>query len=197
MIFHIIKENETMGDLLRKYDVEKEELISNNKHVTNWNSLLAGIKIRVPIVCEEITSHLKEVEPFIEDFYNDEEYDYQTEKEVFNNHNTMNVFENKTEVETELKNTSAIKGNVFNSEKQEIEEEKENNQQMISDNIGIQQENIEEKISNNKNLVNDNNESEKENSNARKCEQGCSCYRGNLPYQGIYYDPYTKKYYYY
>ena len=75
MIFHIIKQNESVKDLMFKYGLDKSEIASSNQHVSNWDMLVPGIKLKIPIVNERLVEHLDDVEPFIEDYYPRDEDD--------------------------------------------------------------------------------------------------------------------------
>ncbi|XMB85115.1 LysM peptidoglycan-binding domain-containing protein [Mycoplasmatota bacterium WC44] len=74
MIFHIVKQNETVKDLIFKYGLDKSEIISNNRHISDWDMLIPGVKLKIPIVNNNLYEHLEEVEPFIEDYYQKESY---------------------------------------------------------------------------------------------------------------------------
>ncbi|MCL2521839.1 MAG: hypothetical protein FWE36_03155 [Erysipelotrichales bacterium] len=69
MIIHVVKPNEKLGDILFNYKCERNELISINMHITNWEKLIAGTKLRIPMVTNEVVEILEETEPFVEDYY--------------------------------------------------------------------------------------------------------------------------------
>ncbi|XMB66179.1 LysM peptidoglycan-binding domain-containing protein [Mycoplasmatota bacterium zrk1] len=88
MIFHIVKQSDTIKDLIFKYGVDKSEIISSNQHISNWDTLIPGVKLKIPIINERLIEHLDEVEPFIEDYYSKQEDDitYGVDEQVeFNN----------------------------------------------------------------------------------------------------------------
>lgn len=69
MRFHIVRSNETVSDILTLYNLTKEELIKENKHITSWRQLVPGTKLKIPVITENVEQGIKDMEPFIEDYY--------------------------------------------------------------------------------------------------------------------------------
>ena len=110
MKFHIIRSGETIDKIMFIYSLTKDELVQNNKHIRNWNKLVPGTKIKIPIITEAIDQDILDMEPFIEEYYpkknilfdeeknNDEELDEEY-KEVFLTKNEENI-ENNNKIQT-------------------------------------------------------------------------------------------------
>lgn len=69
MRFHIVRSNETLYDIMSLYNLTKEELIKENKHITSWRNLVPGTKLKIPAIPENVEQGIKDMEPFIEDYY--------------------------------------------------------------------------------------------------------------------------------
>ena len=69
MIIHIVREGETIRKIIAHYEVSENDLLSENRHITDWYHLVPGMKIRIPLLNEETLEVLEETEPFIEDYY--------------------------------------------------------------------------------------------------------------------------------
>lgn len=69
MRFHIVSMGETMERIMALYELNQDELIAENKHIKVWNKLVPGTKLRIPTITETIEQDIKEMEPFIEDYY--------------------------------------------------------------------------------------------------------------------------------
>ena len=65
MIIHIIKNNESVKQILSTYNISIEELKLYNKHITDFNNLLCGMKLKIPLITEEIEQVLDYSEGFI------------------------------------------------------------------------------------------------------------------------------------
>lgn len=70
MIIHIVKNNETIDDIINAYHVSIDEIRINNSHVTDFRNLVGGIKLRIPIITEETEQILSKTEGFIASYYN-------------------------------------------------------------------------------------------------------------------------------
>ncbi|HOA63572.1 MAG TPA: LysM domain-containing protein [Bacilli bacterium] len=104
MRFHIVRSNETVGHILELYNITKEELMKENKHITSWQNLIPGTKLRIPVITENVEQHVKEMEPFIEDYYpklkpytinknnhNKDNDNHNNYNNHFNNNNNYNI----------------------------------------------------------------------------------------------------------
>lgn len=69
MNYHIIRTGESLEKIAYGYNLDIEEITRINKHITNWQKLIPGTKIRLPEISNQLTMELDEVEPFIEDYY--------------------------------------------------------------------------------------------------------------------------------
>jgi len=69
MKFHIVRNNETLDDVLFLYNVTKDELIEENQHIKMWNKIIPGTKLKIPPITEAIEQDISDMEPFIEDYY--------------------------------------------------------------------------------------------------------------------------------
>lgn len=69
MRFHIVRSNETLYDIMSLYNLTKEEIIKENKHITSWRNLVPGTKLKIPAIPESVEQGIKDMEPFIEDYY--------------------------------------------------------------------------------------------------------------------------------
>lgn len=69
MKFHILRNNEKISDILFMYNISLDELKENNKHISKWDNILPGTKLRLPVITKNDDLELMELEPFIEDYY--------------------------------------------------------------------------------------------------------------------------------
>lgn len=69
MIIHIVRENERISDILRNYNISIDDLKTNNLHVTDFNHLTPGMKLRIPDLNQETIQILNEVEPLVSNYY--------------------------------------------------------------------------------------------------------------------------------
>ncbi len=68
MRIHIIRNGEVLNDILQNYSISKDDLVSNNKHITDFDSLVAGMKLKIPFLNQETMQILESSEPFIKDY---------------------------------------------------------------------------------------------------------------------------------
>ena len=69
MNYHIIRSGENIEKIAYGYNVDIEEITRINKHISNWQKLVPGTKIKLPEISNQLAMELDEVEPFIEDYY--------------------------------------------------------------------------------------------------------------------------------
>ena len=69
MNYHIVRTNDKLETILNLYNLNVNELTDLNKHISNWNNLIPGTRIKLPIISESLTEELNDIEPFIEDYY--------------------------------------------------------------------------------------------------------------------------------
>lgn len=69
MKFHIVRNRETLEDILYIYNLKKDELIENNKHIRVWDKLIPGTKLKIPSIPDAVDMEVTDMEPFVEDYY--------------------------------------------------------------------------------------------------------------------------------
>lgn len=69
MIIHIVKNNESLQNIMDLYHVSYEEIISYNAHITDFRNLICGMKVKVPLLSEEVEQILNYSEGFITPYY--------------------------------------------------------------------------------------------------------------------------------
>lgn len=69
MIIHIVRNNETVNEILDNYHLTINDLRTNNQHVTDFKNIQSGTKLKIPFLSEENKQILKTSEPFIQDYY--------------------------------------------------------------------------------------------------------------------------------
>ncbi len=107
--YHIVQVNEKIKDISKKYNISLEEIVKFNRHINNIDSIVPGMKIRLPILSDEVNDELKEnfldidkYYPKIEDFK-----DVKIEKKNVDNSETNEYVdtENSEEIPTTLNQT--------------------------------------------------------------------------------------------
>lgn len=89
MKFHIVRSGETLEQILFIYELTKDELFENNKHIRNWSKLIPGTKLKIPVITEAIDQDILEIEPFITEYY--------PSKDILNEINTEDEIKEKSE----------------------------------------------------------------------------------------------------
>ncbi|MDE6660237.1 MAG: LysM domain-containing protein [Anaeroplasmataceae bacterium] len=69
MLEHIVKNGESIYDILNMYHIELEELKDLNLHITDFYNLASGMKIKVPVINKEIEQILENTESFVQKYY--------------------------------------------------------------------------------------------------------------------------------
>ena len=69
MKFHIVQMGETIEEIIFLYNLNKNELMEENRHIKKWDKLIPGTKLKIPVITEIIDEEVMEIEPFIEDYY--------------------------------------------------------------------------------------------------------------------------------
>ena len=69
MLDHIVKNGETVHDILNMYHLELEELVNTNLHITDFNNLVSGMKIKIPLLTNEVEQILENTESFVQRYY--------------------------------------------------------------------------------------------------------------------------------
>ncbi len=81
MNYHIVRTGESLDKIAYGYNLDIEEITRINKHISNFQKLIPGTKIKLPEISNELAEELDEVEPFIEDYYPKIEIPVPEEKE--------------------------------------------------------------------------------------------------------------------
>ena len=63
MKFHIVRTGETVEDILFLYNLTKDELVEENRHIRVWDRLIPGTKLKIPPLTEAIEDDVSEMEP--------------------------------------------------------------------------------------------------------------------------------------
>ena len=69
MLIHIVRPNENISKIANCYHCEVEDIVSNNKHITDYQKLAPGTKLKIPFITKEKKETLEETESFISDYY--------------------------------------------------------------------------------------------------------------------------------
>ncbi len=69
MLEHIVKNHETLEDILNMYHLGVDELKNANLHITDFNHLASGMKIKIPLLTEEVEQVLETTESFVKRYY--------------------------------------------------------------------------------------------------------------------------------
>ena len=112
MKFHIVSSRENINKIAFLYNVEVEEIQKENRHIRNWDNLIPGTKLKIPVLSENLINEFNDFEPFIEDYYPKYDLNEKIEEEIY-----TKVDEDMIE---EVSNDEYISSN---NEKEEIKEE--------------------------------------------------------------------------
>lgn len=69
MKFHIVRNGETLKDILFIYNLTPDEIKEQNRHIRVWDKLIPGTKLKIPSITEAVEQDVSEMEPFVEDYY--------------------------------------------------------------------------------------------------------------------------------
>lgn len=69
MLEHIVKNGESIYDILNMYHIELDELKDLNLHITDFYNLASGMKIKVPVITKEVEQILENTESFVQKYY--------------------------------------------------------------------------------------------------------------------------------
>ena len=69
MLEHIVKNGERIEQIISLYRVNLDTVKSYNLHITDFNNLLCGMKIKIPLINEEIEQILENTESFVKEYY--------------------------------------------------------------------------------------------------------------------------------
>lgn len=90
MIEHIVKQNERITDILNNYHLTFEDIKKHNTHITDFNNLIGGTKLLIPLMKQEVVQILDKTEVFVKKYYpkiteDIIPYTYETKEEVNEN----------------------------------------------------------------------------------------------------------------
>lgn len=112
MKFHIVRDGETIREIMFLYSITEDELKEENRHIRSWDRLIPGIKLKIPALCESDDNDILQMEPFIEDYY---------PKDI--------NLESQEEKEEIIEDYNIIEKEIVVDEKKEYEEEEDNKDQ--------------------------------------------------------------------
>lgn len=69
MNYHIVRTNDKLNTIINLYNLTIDEVKDLNKHISNWDNLIPGTRIKLPVISEAVADELNDIEPFIEDYY--------------------------------------------------------------------------------------------------------------------------------
>ncbi len=69
MKFHIVRDGETIRDIMFLYSVTEDELKEDNRHIRVWDRLIPGTKLKITPITITDDEDITQMEPFIEDYY--------------------------------------------------------------------------------------------------------------------------------
>lgn len=107
MLLHIVKNGEVVEQILQMYHLEFEELQHANLHISNLRNIQPGMKIKIPLLNEEVEQILEKTETFVQSYYPKIEQTISEVPEPIETKKTLNVVEkqeNLEEVEQEKAN---------------------------------------------------------------------------------------------
>lgn len=103
MFIHIVHQNENIHLIADRYRVSVNDIMAINRHITDFNHLTVGMKIKIPLLNDEVLDILEETEPFVEDYYQKNEIEESKDdlkNEDFNEKNEQTIDDNE-EIERE------------------------------------------------------------------------------------------------
>ena len=107
--FHIVRTGEDLDDILFLYNLTKDELVEENRHIRVWDKLVPGTKLKIPPITIADEQEVTDMEPFIEDYY-PKLNDVDEKEEIIFQEEEVNLIENSEKpVETELIKTIDLK----------------------------------------------------------------------------------------
>ena len=91
MLEHIVRNNETVYDILTIYNISIQELREHNLHITDFNNLHSGTKLKIPFINDSVNQILRSTESFVEDYYSKISEEMLNEIEGINFDNNDNI----------------------------------------------------------------------------------------------------------
>ena len=69
MLEHIVKNGENLKDIINVYKVSFDEVRNCNLHLTDFENIIPGMKIKIPLINEEVEQILDSTESFVMNYY--------------------------------------------------------------------------------------------------------------------------------
>lgn len=129
MNYHIVRTNDKLETIINLYNLNVNELIDLNKHISNWNNLIPGTRIKLPVISESLSEELNDIEPFIEDYY--PKIDLKRFESYDGSDNNQNIIEKveekiEDEIEDETENVEQESENIVYNKEEEKQTKKSN-----------------------------------------------------------------------
>ena len=61
MKFHIVQMGETIEEIIFLYNLTRQELTEENRHIKKWDKLIPGTKLKIPVITEAIDEEVMEI----------------------------------------------------------------------------------------------------------------------------------------
>lgn len=127
MKFHIVSSSENIKKIAFLYNMEVEEIQKENRHIRDWQNLVPGTKLKIPVLSEAVINEVNEFEPFIEDYYPKYDLNEKIDSEIYNVSNE--------EINMEVNNNEYV--SVVENDKKE---EKENKKEEVKEDFKVEDE---------------------------------------------------------
>lgn len=124
MNYHIVRTNEKLENIASLYNYTVNEIKDLNRHITSWNNLIPGTRIKLPPIPDSIVEELNDTEPFIEDYYPRIDVT-KYESNEYNDYKNINT--NKLDNNDIINSNEQIVTNeyIYNKEEEKVEEPKD------------------------------------------------------------------------
>lgn len=106
---HVVKSGENLNKIAYGYQLKPIEIQKINKHISNWEKLIPGTKIKLPEISDQVNEEINEVEPFIEDYYPKVELPKVEEEIVIENIESKELIDEEEPVSMEEKKIMTTK----------------------------------------------------------------------------------------
>ena len=125
MKFHIVSSSENIKKIAFLYNMEVEEIQKENRHIRDWQNLVPGTKLKIPVLSEAVINEVNEFEPFIEDYYPKYDLNEKIDSEIYNVSNE--------EINMEVNNNEYV--SVVEKDKKE---ERENKKEEVKEDFKVE-----------------------------------------------------------
>ncbi len=89
MKFHIVRDGETLEDIMFLYSITEDELKEDNRHIRKWDRLIPGTKLKISVITNSDDEDIMQMEPFIEDYYPKEVNEEFEEQKIVEDNNLI------------------------------------------------------------------------------------------------------------